>query len=298
MKEIYKKHNKSLKIFIFVLCFMMITGKILSDYSPYILIKNAFENTVNKHKSAFSKSYLLSAQLSYKTSDGNKKTINTLFDDTVVGISLDGPDSIYYTIPVDNIKTILKSDYIKDLFSSGKLMNRSSNPAFVIPSLFSLEFNKNVDLKLLEKAFSKIQLINNKDSFLSKEKSFSLVIPSESITEIIDCAFIFEPQTKTSLNDIFSVKDGDYLLDIEIYGDSLKKIKCITPSIYCIQINFDYPKICLSIENDLYDWSGGNVIFTLLSERECEENKYREKSIYSLTVGELIEITQQVSDNL
>ncbi len=341
MKEIFKKHNKTIKFFLFAFCFIVLAGKIIYDFSPLLLMKSAFVNTLNKHKAdyydTFKGSNRIIADMCYKTSNGDNKIIYALFDDSVVGFSLNGADSVYYTIPIDNIKKILKSDYLNNMLLPQKTLYKSSSPVFIIPSLFNLKLNENIDLKFFANAFSNVKLFRSKGTLLSNEKNFSFLMPSETISEIIGNLFRFETDfermLKLHLTDIVYVKDGDYLFDIEISSGTLKSIQCITPSengsSYGIQINLNYPKICLSvkkiinqsekcilsmksaiyetqnhkvlklsIENDLYDEVSDTIIFTLSFDKGQKKTKYREKSIYSLTLGELIEISKKVSDGI
>jgi len=299
MKEKYMKINKSIKIFLIAFSLTFFAGKILYDLSPLLIIESALKNTFNKYKADFSGAGFLLAQLSYNTDDGKEKTINTLFDDTVVGLSLNGPDAVYYTIPVESIKTILKSEYITDLFLSDNIKKKNRDKTFFIPALLSVELNGETDLKYLFKNLSEIALISN-NSFLKNRKSYSFIIPAQTASEIINHTFLFEAQDKTKLKRLIHSNAENYLLDIELSANSLREIRCVTPVIegtsYSIEINFEYPRIYINIENNSKEGKRGDSALVIYFANKDKDNKYRQKSIYSLTVGELIEIGRMVSD--
>ncbi len=333
-----KKHKNSIKFFWIIFCFIIFFGKILYDFSPLFFLKNALGNTINKHKADFTELFeetdRIRMELSFKTNNGDKKTIYTFFDNSVFGFSLTGPDSIYYTLPFDKIKNTLNMDSLYTLSLPSKFSTKNSKALSIIPPLLGLGLNKNITLSFPANAFLKIGIINHSGSYLSKEKTFSFIIPSKSMADMIGLSFDTEndlhKSIKKSLIDLIYIKGGNYLFDIKMSGNTIENIKCITPTknntSYCIQINFDYPKLYLKVENLVNQnkecvlslqtninktknykapkFSVKNkisvkekepIVFTLISESSKKQNGYTEKNLYSLTVGELFEIVEDLA---
>ncbi len=337
MKAMFEKHKKTKKILLCVFCFALLTTKIIYDFSPYLFIKSALVNTLDKYKSSFDELFdgtnRIRMDISSKIGNADLKKFYTFFDDRFVGFSFDGPDSLYYTLPVDKIKNILKSDNLNSLPLPLKFLNKTTNTVSILPALFSLKLSENVNSKFLAKTFLNAELIRRKGTYISREKSFSFMMPSKSISKMINSMFFSNTSSDKNLTSILTelsyLEDGHYLFDIEISDNTIKNIKCITPYknklTYCIQISFDYPKIYLdvetmfdktkknlisiqadfyqtesqkavelSIKNDMHNQQSQLLIFNLISENNYKDNKYQEKSLYSLTVGEFIEIAKKV----
>ena len=341
MKEILKKHSKRIKILVFVCVFVFFIGKTIYDFAPLILIKNAFANTIDKYKSDFVEPFyganLVASEMGYTQGDGSAKKIHAVFDSSVVGFSFSGPDSVYYTISLENIKKLLASDELCNLFLGSKKLSNTSKRLSLVPALLNLKVNEKFDVKFLEKTISNMNFKWSRGAFFQKEKSFSFSIPTEVIAEIIGSVFIYETDyeknLKLKLLDFADAKDNEYLFKIKIYDNLIETIECVThpekDMSYIMRINTSGPEICFyidslnrqseknifSVKSKIYKNQGGKtmelsiksslkdkakeiLVLRMTPDYGSEKSTYRLKSIYSLTVGELFEIGKAISDTL
>ena len=128
----FKTHKRAVKIILFISLIILFTTKIICDYLPFFIIKNAFSNSLNNYRSGFlepfKKSDTINLKLDYKTSDGKTKKLYTIFHDSVFGFSLGDSNDVYYTIPYKKIKNVLKSNKIHLSSFSEKLSVKNINP--------------------------------------------------------------------------------------------------------------------------------------------------------------------------